>query len=58
MNKKLNGFLVFDTGDKIDSSDEAYTCSTSVKDNRSCGRSVVFFQKIDEEDDDIVKYGE
>jgi hypothetical protein len=43
MNKKTNGFLVFDTGDKIISSDEAYACTTSVKDNGPCGRSVVFF---------------
>ena len=33
MNKKTNGILVFDTGDKIISSDEAYACTTSIKDN-------------------------
>jgi hypothetical protein len=58
MNKKTNGILVFDTGDKIISSDEAYACTTSIKDNGPCGRSVVFFQKIDKEGDDIVKYGQ
>ena len=43
MNKKTNGFLVLDTGDKIVSSDEAYACTTTVKDIGPCGRSVLFF---------------
>lgn len=58
MNKKTNGFLVFDTGDKIVSSDEAYACTTTAKDNGPCGRSVAFFQKVEEEGDDVIKYGQ
>lgn len=59
MNKNTNGFLVFDLDDKIISSDEAYACTTTTKDIGPCGRSVVFFQKVNEEEgDEIIKYGQ
>jgi hypothetical protein len=41
MNKKTNGFLVFDMGDKIISSDEAYACTTTIKNIGPCARSIL-----------------
>ena len=59
MNKKTNGFLVFDMGDKIISSDEAYACTTTIKNIGPCARSILKLLKVDTEDNDsIVKYGE
>ena len=59
MNKQTNGFLVFDIGDKITSSDEAYACTTTTKETAPCGRSVLFIQKVNVNDgDEMVRYGE
>lgn len=59
MNKATNGFLVFDTADKITSSDEAYACTTTTRDVGPCGRSVLSIQKVNQgEGDDTVRYGE
>ena len=57
MNKKTNGFLVIDIGDKIVSSDEAYACTTTKKETGPCGRSILSIEKVNkEEGDDIVHY--
>ena len=58
MNKKTNAFLVFDMGDKIISSDESYAVTTTTKNIGACGRSILYFQKVDEDGDNIVKYGQ
>ena len=58
MNKCTNGFLVFDMGDKITSSDEAYSCTTTVKNVGPVGRSVLSIEKVNPTDDEIVRYGE
>jgi len=41
MNKKVNGCLVFDIGDKIISPDEAYAVTTTKKAVNPCGRSIL-----------------
>ena len=58
MNKAVNGFLVIDTGDRITSSDEAYACTTTKQEVGPVGRSVLNVQKVDQEGDDMVRYGE
>tara|TARA_B110000503_G_scaffold102662_1_gene153329 strand:- start:464 stop:649 length:186 start_codon:yes stop_codon:yes gene_type:complete len=59
MNKKTNGFLVFDIGDKIVSPDEAYACTTTKKETGPCGRSIILLEKVNcDEGDDVVHYGE
>jgi hypothetical protein len=58
MNKQTNGFLVFDMGDKITSSDEAYACTTTVREVGPVGRSILSIQKVQDEGDDLVRYGE
>ena len=58
MNKCTNGFLVFDFEDKITSSDEAYACTTTVKNIGPVGRSVLNIERVNPGDDDIVRYGE
>ena len=58
MCKKTNGFLVFDLGDKITSVDEAYACTTTTKDLGPCGRNVMSVQKVEQEGDAVVRYGE
>ena len=50
--------MVFDMGDKINGLDEAYACTTTPKEVGPCGRSVCSIQKVEEEGDDVVKYGE
>ena len=51
--------MVFDMGDKINGVDEAYACTTTVKEIGPCGRSICSIQKVElEEGDDVVRYGE
>lgn len=58
MNKQTNSFLVFDMGDKITSSDEAYACTTTKNDVGPVGRSILSVQKVENDGDDVVRYGE
>jgi len=58
MNKATNAFLVFDMGDKITSTDEAYACTTTKQEIGPVGRSILSVQKVDQEGDDVVRYGE
>jgi len=46
MNKQTNGFLVFDTDDKITSVDEAYACTTTKDALGPCGRSIVYVECV------------
>jgi hypothetical protein len=58
-NKMTNGFLVFDTSDKITSHDEAYACTTTDKPIGPCARSVLVITKAEDDGapDNIVRYG-
>ena len=58
MCKKTNGFLVFDLGDRITSVDEAYACTATTKDLGPCGRNILSIQKVEQEGDAVVRYGE
>ena len=58
MNKQTNSFLVFDMGDKITSSDEAYACTTTKNEVGPVGRSILSVQKVENDGDDVVRYGE
>ena len=59
MNKRTNGFMVCDMGDKMVSSDEQYACTTTKKETGPCGRSVMNIEKVNnDEGDDVVHYGE
>ena len=47
MNKQTNGFLVFDTDDKITSVDEAYACTTTLDSIGPCGRSILYIECVE-----------
>ena len=50
---------MFDIGDVITSIDESYACTTTTKDTPPQGRSVLFIEKVNQEEgDEVVKYGE
>jgi len=57
--KATNGVLVFDSGDKITSYDEAYGCTTTDKQMGPCARSVIVISKAEEDfsADDVLRYG-
>ena len=59
-NNQTNGVLVFDSGDKVTSQDEAYACTTSSKTVGPCARSVVILTKAEDdgETDKVVRYGQ
>lgn len=58
MNKQTNGFLVFDMDDKITSVDEAYAC-TATKDNIGpCGRSIMYVESVNQNNNGHVLYGD
>jgi hypothetical protein len=58
-NKASNGVLVFDSGDKITSNDEAYGCTTTDKEMGPCARSIVSIQRVEDDGyDNIVRYGQ
>jgi len=57
-NKQTNGFLVFDLDDRVNSLEEAYICTTTVRDIGPCGRSVLILQKAEEIGDGVVRYGD
>ena len=58
-NKATNGVLVFDSGDRITSHDEAYACTTSGKEIGPCARSVVSVISAEEDGtpDNLLRYG-
>jgi hypothetical protein len=60
LNKQTNGALVFDSGDRITSHDEAYACTTSDKNIGPCARSIVVITKAEEDGapDDVIRYGQ
>lgn len=59
-NKASNGVLVFDSGDKITSYDEAYACTTTDKPTGPCARSVIVITKAEEDfaPDNLLRYGQ
>jgi len=61
LNKKTNGHLVLDIGDKIASFDEAYAVTTNNKGIGPLTRSVFVISRVDSNDefnDDKVHYGQ
>lgn len=60
LNKKTQGFLVYDMGDKIITHDEAYATTTSKKAKAPSARNIFVLSKAedDEYDDDIIRYGQ
>lgn len=48
-NEVTNGTLVFDSGDKITSNDEAYGCTTTDKDVGPCARSILHIAKVEDD---------
>ena len=58
-NKATNGILVFDSGDKITSNDEAYGCTTTDKEMGPCARSIITIARIEDDgSDNVVRYGQ
>ena len=59
-NKASNGVLVFDSGDKITSNDEAYGCTTTDKEVGPCSRSIISIGRIEDDGshDNVVRYGQ
>ncbi len=60
-NKKTNGFLVLDTGDKVPEQEEAYAVTTNNKGIGPMARSVFIISRGAEKDifpDDVVHYGQ
>lgn len=61
LNKKTEGFLVFDLGDKISTHDEAYASTSSKKANTPSARNIFVLVKAEDEDeydDDIIRFGQ
>lgn len=61
LNKKTNGALVFDTGDRMPGVDEAYAVTTNPKKTGPNMRTVFIVSKADPKDgykDDIIHYGQ
>lgn len=59
-NQATNGTLVFDTGDKITSNDEAYGCTTTDKAVGPCARSVLQIAKAEDDGakDNLLRFGQ
>ena len=60
-NKKTDGFLVLDTGDRLPTQDEAYAVTTNNKGIGPIARSVFVVTRPEEKDaygDDVVHYGQ
>jgi hypothetical protein len=61
LNKKTEGYLVFDMGDKISTHDEAYATTTSKKASTASARNIFVIQKGDDDEDypdELVRYGQ
>ena len=58
--KATQGVLVFDSGDKSTTHEEAYGCTTTSKAVGPCARSVLLLQKAEDDGapDDVVRYGQ
>lgn len=59
-NKATNGTLVFDSGDRITSHDEAYACTTTEKSTGPCARSILVITKAEDDGapDNVLRYGQ
>lgn len=59
-NKASNGVLVFDSGDRITSHDEAYACTTTDKNVGPIARSVIVITKAeaDAHTDNLLRFGQ
>lgn len=63
VNKKTNGFLVLNIGQKTECLEEQYAVTTTSKDMPPCARSVFHIQRVEDMDvfggraDQVVKYG-
>lgn len=59
-NKATNGTLVFDSGDRITSHDEAYACTTTEKSTAPCARSILVITKAEDDGapDNVLRYGQ
>jgi hypothetical protein len=60
-NMKTNGFLVVDTGDRIDATYEAYAVTTNNQTQGPIARSVFLIKRADPKDgyaDDLVHFGQ
>ena len=58
-NIKTNGILVFDSGDKVTSNDEAYGCTTTDKQLGPSARSVFTLGRVENDgSDNLVRYGQ
>lgn len=62
LNKKTEGYLVFDMGDKIITHDEAYANTTSKQASAPSARNIFVLNKAeddpDEYSDEIIRYGQ
>lgn len=61
LNKKTEGYLVFDLGDKITTHDEAYASTTSTKAKTPSARNIFVLTRAedgDDFDDDVIHYGQ
>ncbi len=59
-NQATNGTLVFDSGDKITSNDEAYGCTTTDKPVGPCARSILKIVKAEDDGakDNVLRFGQ
>ena len=62
LNKKTEGYLVFDMDDKIITHDEAYANTTSKKATTPCARNIFVLSKAEDTeedyDDEVIRYGQ
>jgi hypothetical protein len=60
LNKKTEGFMVFDMGDKIITHDEAYANTTSKNSKTASARNIFVLERAedDDHDDKIIRYGQ
>lgn len=59
-NQATDGTLVFDSGDKITSNDEAYGCTTTDKAVGPCSRSILQLSKAEDDGakDNLLRFGQ
>lgn len=62
LNKKTNGWLVMDIGDRVNGTDESYMVTTAPNCPGPCTRSIFVLKRVDETDifgsDAVIKYGQ
>jgi hypothetical protein len=49
-NKKTNGILVFNIGERTESLEEQYSVTTTTQDMGPCGRAVFMLERVDDMD--------